>query len=79
MTIKKQLRAFYADQGLTGKHLRKALRYDMKAVRRHVATQQRPPCNNLQNAFGWGRTPEGAEYWAHREIGVNFGSRKVRL
>jgi len=41
-TVKNQLRAFYAKQGLTGKHLRMALRHDMKAVARNADLKDWP-------------------------------------
>ena len=35
-TPRKQLRAFYARQGLTGKQLRSAMRYDLRQLRKYA-------------------------------------------
>lgn len=78
--IKNELRAFYANQGLTGKHLRKALRHDMKAVARNIQTQGRTVVSDtgLTRAFGWDHSPEGMSYWALRSVGFNYPSRSMR-
>lgn len=75
--IKNELRAFYADQGLTGKHLRKALRHDMKAVARNIAVQGcgYRSVRSLQTAFGWGSSLEGSDYWGYRACAINHPSR----
>lgn len=67
MSIKKQLAAYYDKQGLTGKHRRKAMQYDMKAVRenikacRHGSRQPR-----LSASFVFHSTPQGERYWYAR-------------
>jgi hypothetical protein len=66
-TIKKELQAYYAKQGLTGKHLRKALQYDMKAVRREGRRPYR--VTSLCHAFDWIATPQGVDYWHNRWMG----------
>ena len=72
MSIKKQLQKFYAKQGLEGKHLRKAIQWDMKAFRRNVMDRSHAVngCGRLDSpllaAFIWSATPEGGEYWAAR-------------
>lgn len=68
MSINKQLSTFYVKQGLTGKHLRSALKYDRKAVRQNIAN---PACygvssDTLWSAFSWDCTPQGGKYWAAR-------------
>jgi hypothetical protein len=62
MSIKKQLQKFYAKQGLQGKHLRKAIQWDMKAVKRNRT------CSGagLVGAFVWSESPECAPYWSAR-------------
>lgn len=65
-TVKNQLRAFYAKQGLTGKHLRMALRHDMKAVARNADFEDWPRYG-IMHAFGWSRSPEGGRYWWMRD------------
>jgi hypothetical protein len=75
MTVKQQLQAYYAKQGLTGKHLRKALQWDMKAVSRNKKASHYPPewerdprRAGLIHAFGWSSTPEGIGYWVQRSL-----------
>ena len=65
MSIKQQLRAYYAKQGLTGKHLRKALQYDMKAAGRNKAPGN--PGLDLIHAFRWSVSPQGHGYWNNRQ------------
>lgn len=65
-TVKNQLRAFYAKQGLTGKHLRMALRHDMKAVARN-ADFENWPAWSLTAVFAWSHSPEGWRYWWLRD------------
>ena len=71
MTIKKQLAAFYDKQGLTGKHRRKAMQYDMKAVRANVKAYHgyARPVHVLAAAFIFMSSPEGNQYWARRAYG----------
>lgn len=72
MSIKKQLQKFYAKQGLEGKHLRKAIQWDMKAARRNVMARSHAVngCGrlgaDLWAAFIWSATPEGGRYWMRR-------------
>jgi hypothetical protein len=66
MSAKKQLSAFYAAQGLTGKHRRKAMQHDMRAVRRNA------DCYNIAGwtlgfLFMFLHTPEGGPYWYARD------------
>ena len=67
MSIKKQLAAYYAKQGLTGKHRRKAMQYDMKAVRENIkacSCGSRQP--TLSSSFIFRRAPQGERYWYRR-------------
>lgn len=63
MSIKQQLSEFYDEQGLTGKHRRKAMQWDMKAARRNAWF---PDSQRLQGMFSFTHTPEGHNYWAVR-------------
>lgn len=67
MTIKQQLNKFYDKQGLTGKHRRKAMQYDMKAVRANVL---RDYCGaystRLRSSFYFVGSPQGGAYWYAR-------------
>jgi hypothetical protein len=72
VSIKSDLQEFYAKQGITGKHLRKAIQWDMKAARRNSADR----AVNLAGvpfdtadvgcAFAWALSPEGTGYWCAR-------------
>lgn len=72
MSIRKRLSEFYVAQGLTGKHLRKALQWDMRAVRANIANPVCNGCNrytnglSLSGAFIWSETPQGLSYWSAR-------------
>lgn len=66
---KHQLRAFYAAQGLTGKHRRAAMRHDMRAVKKNAANAA--PLIGifpLANMFYFVGSPEGGEYWYARDL-----------
>lgn len=68
MSINKQLSKFYEKQGLTGKHLRSALKYDRKAVRQNISNPKccGAPSDTLWGAFAWIDTPQGCNYWCAR-------------
>lgn len=68
MSINNQLSKFYRNQGLTGKHLRSALKYDRRAVRQNIASPvcYGVPSDSLWDAFVWFNTPQGDEYWDAR-------------
>lgn len=68
MSIKKQLAAYYGKQGLTGKHRRKAMQYDMKAVRANAIAHRGHArrLHSLGGAFIFNHSPEGNTYWARR-------------
>lgn len=68
MSINKELSKFYKKQGLTGKHLRSALKYDRRAVRQNIAstTCGGVRADTLWCAFVWLSTPQGDEYWNAR-------------
>lgn len=68
MSINRELSKFYKKQGLTGKHLRSALKYDRRAVRQNIASTTRygVPSDTLWVVFVWFNTPQGAEYWNAR-------------
>ena len=62
--VKAQLRAFYDKQGLTGKHRRKAMQYDMKAAQRNSF---RPVGGALLGfCFVFDCASEGGRYWYER-------------
>lgn len=78
MSIKKELRKYYAAQGLTGKHLRKALQHDLKAARAEPpiykpAYYSPEVCklrgSKLVSAFDWQTSKLGAAYWLNRSCG----------
>jgi len=56
-TPRKQLRAFYARQGLTGKQLRSAMRYDLRQVRRYAVASNRRALEVLRGPM------TGAQVW----------------
>jgi hypothetical protein len=62
LSIKRELQAFYAKQGITGQHRRKAMRYDLKAVRKYGNG-----ASELCLSFVWSKTPQGFRYWAARD------------
>lgn len=65
---KHQLRAFYAAQGLTGKHLRSAMRHDMRRIRKY--SNKYPELVGgwlLSFLFLFEDTPEGYNYWRVRD------------
>lgn len=69
--IKKQLREFYRRQGLSGKHLRSAMRFDMKAAMANAEASAKDigepvEFGNIGNAFEWYVTPQGFDYWDAR-------------
>lgn len=68
MTIKKRLAKFYDKQGLTGRHRRKAMQYDMKAVCANIKAFHgyARPIHTLGTAFIFDDSPEGQQYWARR-------------
>lgn len=66
MSIKKQLQEFYAQQGLEGKHLRKAIQWDMKAVSANRKAENLPARGSILVAFTWSKTPQGVHYWSAR-------------
>lgn len=66
MNYNQQLRAFYKNQGLTGKHLRGALKHDRRRIRKLSAHTNAEPLCSL---FVWGRTREGCAYWNSRDCG----------
>lgn len=71
MSIKNQLRAYYAKQDLTGKHRRKAMQWDMKQVKAEL--KRRPLKYQPDNLMyiHWGSMPETKHlYWANRHCGT---------
>lgn len=66
MSAKKQLQAFYAAQGLTGKHRRAAMRYDMRQIKKHSDAFS-PKGVDLSYLFLWDHTPQGWAYWYARD------------
>ena len=72
MAIKKQLAAYYDKQGLTGKHRRKAMQWDMRQVRKETARKcERSRFTSVAVLFDlhWGSMPNPKPlYWAHRDM-----------
>lgn len=73
--IKKQLQKFYRRQGLTGKHLRSAMRWDMKAAKANAVEFADEMCepldtSGLSYSFNWGSTKQGFLYWSGRCLPV---------
>lgn len=69
MAIKKQLSAYYDKQGLTGKHRRKAMQWDMRQVRKEKARKLQLYGVAPSDLFGlhWGSMPRPTlYYWAKR-------------
>lgn len=74
MTPNRQLSAFYKKQGLTGKHLRSALKHDRKLVLKNTRAENTPQQMQylrrhpygIESLFHWSSTPEGHDYWAPR-------------
>lgn len=62
--VKAQLRAFYAAQGLTGKHRRKAMQYDLKQVK---ALRTHDMDSDLMFLLLWAESPQGYSYWSSRD------------
>lgn len=62
--VKAQLRAFYAAQGLTGRHRRKAMQYDLKKVKE---LRDFDGDHSLVSLFAWARSPQGWRYWRRRD------------
>lgn len=61
-----QLRAFYKAQGLQGKHLRSALKYDRRRVREETDVDRFKDPSWLTCLFFFGGTREGCAYWFER-------------
>ena len=66
MNCKQQLQAFYAKQGLTGKHRRQAMRYDMRAIRRATGSDWDIGRWDIGGSILWSLTPQGHAYWSAR-------------
>lgn len=62
MNCRANLKRFYDKQGLTGQHRRRAVQYDMRALRKAGADLQA----GLWSALVWGATPQGIGYWGAR-------------
>lgn len=78
--IKKQLREFYRRQGLSGKHLRSAMRWDMRTAKANalefaVENGIELDTSSISNAFDWGDSDQGFRYWDDRCITVKTGKR----
>ena len=71
--VKATLSRFYVRQGLTGKHLRAALRHDLRSLRKQGAItdhgKQIPTGGGLASCGKkWSELSEGGFYWARRAI-----------
>ena len=67
-TIKRQLRQFYASQGIGARRAEKLIKRDLNAVRRHWDLPHGPqPWHELAHVMEWHRTPQGWYYWASRQ------------
>lgn len=71
-TPRKQLQAFYARQGLTGKHARKAVAHDLRLARKEFNRTYQGgnwagACEfGLAGLFVWRLSPQGSGYWIDR-------------
>lgn len=61
--VKAQLRTFYAAQGLTGNHRRKAMQYDLKQIKK---LRERDADWSIICLFDWHHSPQGHCYWRDR-------------
>lgn len=84
MSIKKQVQAFYAKQGLQGKHLRKAIQWDLRRIRRlakqwayFIGTDRHG--DNIADAFVWEDTREGFDYWCARHDACRSSGGEVAV
>lgn len=62
----KQLRAFYKKQGLQGRHLRSALKYDRRRVREEADVDRFADFSWLGCLFLFEEAREGGAYWHER-------------
>lgn len=61
--VNAQLREFYAAQGVTGKHRRKAMQYDLKQIKR---LRRRDGDRPIIDLFSRHHSPQGHVYWHDR-------------
>lgn len=71
--VKATLSRFYVRQGLTGKHLRAAIRHDMRSLRKQGAITNQGKgipvaCGLAACGKEWSDLSEGGLYWAKRAI-----------
>lgn len=72
--VTEQLTAYYRAQGLTGEDLSAAVAVDAGLVRDNVRADGFDPdavtdnWDGLDTLFGWGRSPEGSDYWSERNV-----------
>lgn len=77
-TIKRQLRQFYAAQGIGARRAEKLIKSDLNAVRRYTDLPARAlPERVLIQAMAWDSTPQGWQYWAVRHYGFPIESAKL--
>lgn len=70
-TIKRQLRQFYASQGIGVRRAEKLIKSDLNAVRRYTNMSLGVhPKHHLIQAMTWCHTPQGWRYWAARHYGI---------
>lgn len=77
MGIKQELRVFYANQGLTGKQLRKAMQYDLRSIRKQSTKYHSR--DKLTRALDWASSVEGTGYWVSRALGHACSSYAGRV
>lgn len=75
MSVKQQLGDFYVKQGLTGKHLRKAMQWDMRQVRKEIQRKRQgrvgkgPAPRSLMDLHWRSMASPTTLYWVRRHIG----------
>lgn len=71
MGVKQELSKFYVNQGLSGKHLRKAIQYDQRSIRKQRNEYHRH-AHSLTGALSWACSVEGTGYWLVRAMGKQY-------
>lgn len=78
MSVKQQLSAFYVEQGLTGKHLRKAMQWDMRQVRKEIQRKRQGWAgpnfvpHSLMDLSWRSMASTCRFYWVHRDMGFSI-------
>lgn len=77
-TVKQELREFYANQGLTGKALRSAMRYDLRSIRKQGLYIGGCTSADGLECIDWYKGVEGTGYWLSRALGFPSWSYRGR-